>query len=101
MEHSAGEYSFLMATNLESAYHLSLLVHPLLKASGSGSIVFVSSIAGVVALFSGPIYGMTKASLNQLAKNLACEWAKDNIRINSVAPGYISTSLTECSRIRN
>jgi len=62
MEHSAGEYSFLMATNLESAYHLCLLAHPLLKASGSGSIVFVSSIAGVVALFSGPIYGMTKGT---------------------------------------
>ncbi|KAL6641614.1 hypothetical protein ACP70R_019795 [Stipagrostis hirtigluma subsp. patula] len=95
MEHSTEEYSIMMATNLESAYHLTLLAHPLLKASGSGSIVFISSIAGVVALFSGPIYGMTKAALNQLAKNLACEWAKDNIRTNSVAPGYISTSLTE------
>ncbi|KAL6641613.1 hypothetical protein ACP70R_019794 [Stipagrostis hirtigluma subsp. patula] len=95
IEHSADEYSLLMATNLEPAYHLSLLAHPLLKSSGSGSVVFISSIAGVVALFSGPIYGMTKAALNQLAKNLACEWAKDNIRINSVAPGYISTSLTE------
>ncbi|CAL4981039.1 unnamed protein product [Urochloa decumbens] len=95
LEHSVEEYSFVMATNLESAYHLCLLAHPLLKASGSGSIVFVSSIAGVVGLFSGPIYGMTKASLIQLAKNLACEWAKDNIRTNSVAPGYISTSLTE------
>jgi Tropinone reductase 1 len=95
MEHSAAEYSFLMATNLESAYHLCLLAHPVLKASGSGSIVFISSIAGVVGLFSGPIYGMTKASLNQLAKNLACEWSKDNIRTNSVAPGYISTSLTD------
>ncbi|CAM0144704.1 unnamed protein product [Urochloa decumbens] len=95
MEHSTEEYSVLMATNLEYAYHLCLLAHPLLKPSGSGSIVFISSIAGVVALSSGPIYGMTKASLNQLAKNLACEWAKDNIRINSVAPAYISTSLTE------
>ncbi|TVU10221.1 hypothetical protein EJB05_43735, partial [Eragrostis curvula] len=95
MEHSAAEYSLLMATNLDPAYHLSLLAHPLLKASGSGSIVFISSIAGIVALFSGPIYGMTKAALNQLAKNLACEWAKDNIRTNAVAPGYISTSLTE------
>ncbi|WVZ53046.1 hypothetical protein U9M48_004037 [Paspalum notatum var. saurae] len=95
MEHSTEEYSSIMAINLESAYNLCLLAHPLLKASGSGSIVFISSIAGVVALFSGPIYGMTKASLNQLAKNLACEWAKDNIRTNSVAPGYISTSLTE------
>ncbi|CAL4993930.1 unnamed protein product [Urochloa decumbens] len=74
-EHSIEEYSFLMATNLESAYHLCLLAHPLLKASGSGIIVFISSIDGVVALFSGPIYGMTKA------KNLifSDKELKDNI----------------------
>jgi tropinone reductase I len=59
MEHSAEEYLFLIAINIESAYHLRLHAHPLLKASGSGSNV---SIAGVVALFSGPIYGMTKGT---------------------------------------
>lgn len=95
IEYSAEEYSFLMATNLESAYHLCQLAHPLLKASGSGSIVFISSIAGIVALFSGTVYAMTKGAMNQLTKNLACEWAKDNIRANSVAPGYILTSLSE------
>ncbi len=61
-EYSADEYSFLMATNLESAYHLCQLGHPLLKASGSGSIVFISSVAGIVALFSGTIYAMTKGN---------------------------------------
>ncbi|KAF8776428.1 hypothetical protein HU200_003509 [Digitaria exilis] len=101
-EYSADEYSFIMATNLESSYHLCQLTHPLLKASGSasilsgsGSIIFISSIAGVVAIFSGSIYAMTKGAINQLTKNLACEWAKDNIRANSVAPWYIRTTLTE------
>ncbi|XP_047090114.1 tropinone reductase homolog At5g06060-like isoform X3 [Lolium rigidum] len=92
-EYSAEDYSFVMATNLESAYHLCQLAHPLLKASGSGNIVLITSIAGIVALNGGTIYAMTKAAMNQLTKNLACEWAKDNIRINSVAPGYIFTSL--------
>ncbi|XP_044370361.1 tropinone reductase homolog At5g06060 isoform X2 [Triticum aestivum] len=94
-EYSADEYSFIMATNLESAYHLCQLAHPLLKASGVASIVFISSVSGVVAISSGSIYGMTKRAMNQLAKNLACEWAKDNVRINSVAPWYIKTSLVE------
>ncbi|KAM3229505.1 hypothetical protein ACQJBY_060388 [Aegilops geniculata] len=94
-EYSADEYSFIMATNLESAYHLCQLAHPLLKASGVASIVFISSVSGVVAISSGSIYAMTKGAMNQLAKNLACEWAKDNIRINSVAPWYIKTSLVE------
>ncbi|KAM3314243.1 hypothetical protein ACQJBY_033224 [Aegilops geniculata] len=94
-EFSAEDYSFLMATNLESAYHLCQLAHPLLKASGLGSIVFISSVCGLVAVFSGTLYAMTKGAINQLTKNLACEWAKDGIRTNSVAPWYITTSLTE------
>ncbi|KAL6648382.1 hypothetical protein ACP70R_012606 [Stipagrostis hirtigluma subsp. patula] len=94
-EYSADEYSFIVATNLESAYHLCQLAHPLLKESGSGSIVFISSVSGVVAVSSGSIYAMTKGAMNQLTKNLACEWAKDNIRTNSVAPWYIKTSLVE------
>ncbi|OAY81374.1 Tropinone reductase [Ananas comosus] len=95
VEYSAEEYSFLMTTNLESAYHMCQLAHPLLKASGMGSIVFISSVAGVVALNSGTIYAATKGAINQLTKNLACEWAKDNIRTNSVSPWYIKTSLVE------
>ncbi|KAF3339799.1 tropinone reductase [Carex littledalei] len=95
VEYLQEDYSFLMSTNLDSAYHICQLAHPLLKASGSGSIVFISSVAGVLAFPTGSIYAATKAAINQLAKNLACEWAKDNIRANSVAPWYIRTSLTE------
>ena len=50
----------LMATNLESSYHMCQLSHPLLKASGVGNIVFISSVGGLVHLFSGSIYGATK-----------------------------------------
>ncbi|XP_031273987.1 tropinone reductase homolog At5g06060-like [Pistacia vera] len=95
MEYSAEEFSKIMTTNFESAYHLCQLAHPLLKASGSGSIVFISSVAGVVHILTGSIYGATKGAMNQLTKNLACEWAKDNIRANSVAPWYIKTSLVQ------
>ncbi|KAI3751322.1 hypothetical protein L2E82_22390 [Cichorium intybus] len=94
-EYTAEEYSMLMATNLESSYHLCQLAHPLLKASGSGSIVFISSVAGAINISSGSIYGATKGAMNQLAKNLACEWAKDNIRTNSVSPWYTKTPLVE------
>lgn len=50
----------IMATNLESSYNTCQLAHPLLKASGNGSIVFISSVAGLVHLSSGSIYGATK-----------------------------------------
>ncbi|KAI3751323.1 hypothetical protein L2E82_22392 [Cichorium intybus] len=95
LEYTAEEYSFIMATNLESCYHMSQLAHPLLKASGSGSIVFISSVAGSVHVDYTSIYGPTKAAVNQLAKNFACEWAKDNIRANTVAPGCTKTLLLE------
>ncbi|KAF5467346.1 hypothetical protein F2P56_017176 [Juglans regia] len=95
IEYTAEEYSTLMATNFESTYHLCQIAHPLLKASGMGSIVFISSVAGLVSIGSGSIYAASKAAINQLTKNLACEWAKDNIRTNCVAPWYTRTSLVE------
>lgn len=49
-DYSLEEYSSIMRTNVEAPYHLSQLAHPLLKASGNASIVFISSIAGVTAL---------------------------------------------------
>ncbi|XP_072954546.1 noroxomaritidine/norcraugsodine reductase-like isoform X1 [Typha angustifolia] len=90
---TAEEYSYLMATNLESSFHLSQMAHPLLKASGRGSIVFISSIAGLKSFKNMSIYSATKGALNQLTKNLACEWANDSIRTNCIAPGPIATPL--------
>lgn len=95
------EYATIMATNLESSYHLCQLAYPFLKASGYGSLIFMSSVAGVVAVDCGSVYGTTKGAMNQLAKNLACEWAKDNIRTNSVAPWFIRTPLTEVTLSNN
>ncbi|CAI9302752.1 unnamed protein product [Lactuca saligna] len=95
LDYTAEEYSFLMSTNLESCYHMSQLCHPLLKASGVGNIVFISSVAGLVHAFVGSIYSATKGAINQLTKNLACEWATDKIRTNCVAPWFTKTSLVE------
>ncbi|KAL2328786.1 hypothetical protein Fmac_022213 [Flemingia macrophylla] len=92
LDYTEEDFSFVMNTNLQSAFHLSQLAHPLLKASEAASIVFISSINGVVSINIGSaVYSATKGAMNQLTKNLACEWAKDNIRTNSVAPGAIRT----------
>ncbi|XP_021735100.1 tropinone reductase homolog At2g29360-like [Chenopodium quinoa] len=93
-ELTAEDYATTMSTNLESGYHLSQLAYPLLKKSGSGNIIFMSSVAGVVSIGGASLYGATKGAMNQLAKNLACEWGKDNIRVNFVAPWFIRTPLT-------
>ncbi|XP_051142661.1 tropinone reductase-like isoform X2 [Andrographis paniculata] len=91
VDFTAEDYSSVMSTNLEASFHLSQLAHPLVEAAGNSSIVSISSIAGLTHVFVGSIYGASKAAVNQLTKNLACEWAKDNIRVNSVTPGFIDT----------
>ncbi|RRB01058.1 SDR family oxidoreductase [Larkinella rosea] len=95
VDYTTDEFDFLLNTNLRSGYELSKAAYPLLKKSGKGSIVFVSSVSGLTHTSSGSIYGMTKAALHQLTRNLAVEWATDNIRVNTIAPWYVLTPLAE------
>ncbi len=94
-EYSDKELDQLLRTNMISAFSLSRDLYPLLQASGSASIVNISSVAGMTHVRTGSIYGMTKAAMNQLTRNLAGEWATDGIRVNAVAPWYINTALAQ------
>ncbi|KAI3938689.1 hypothetical protein MKW92_018374 [Papaver armeniacum] len=85
----------IMGTNFHSRCHLSKLAHPLLEASGSGSIIFITSVAGVVAAPLVSTYAACNGAIHQITKNLACEWAKDKIRVNNVAPWYVKTWLAD------
>ena len=85
----------LMAANLESAFGMSQLMHPLLRAS-RGSIVNVSSIASrTIVRMSTAAYAMTKGALDSMTDFLAVEWGPDGIRVNAVHPWYIRTRLAE------
>ncbi len=94
-DYSTADYEHILNTNLRSAYELSQAAYPLLKVAGTGGgkIVMVSSVSGLAHTSSGSLYGMTKAAMLQLTRNLAVEWAPDNIRVNAVAPWYIKTPL--------
>lgn len=92
-EYSEEEIQMLFSTNLFSAIDLSRKLLPLLKNSGNSSVINISSVAGLGHLKTGAIYGMTKAALIQLSKNLAVEWAAHKIRVNAIAPWYIDTPL--------
>lgn len=67
------------------------------KQGRGGSIVFTASVAGHRALFpmNATAYNVSKGGVLQLTKTLAAEWARYGIRVNSISPGYMDTSMTQ------
>ena len=65
--------------------------------NAGSSVINIGSVAGgcSVAMKSGVVYAMTKAAMSQLTYNLACEWGRENIRVNCVCPWYIRTPLAD------
>ena len=94
VDYTEDEWRGIFEINLFSAFELSRYAHPLLTRHAVSSIVNVGSVSGVTAVRSGAPYGMTKAALHQLTRNLAVEWAEDGVRVNAVAPWYIRTRRT-------
>jgi len=104
VEYTLEELEFILSTNFKSMFALTQLCHPYLKrntAADDGeqqmpsSIVNIGSVAGVTCMKSGTPYASTKAAMNQVTGNWACEWGKDGIRVNCVTPWYIRTPLAE------
>ncbi len=95
IDYTQDEYEKLFETNLHSTVDFCKLFYPLLKRNEKSSIINISSVAGGTHLRTGSVYGMTKAAIIQLTRNLSVEWAPDGIRVNAVAPWYIQTPLVE------
>ena len=98
VEYDAEEIDHIFRTNLFSAFDMARGCYDLLKTSdvsGGASVVNISSVAGHVHIRSGAPYGMTKAAMNQMTRNLAVEWGSKGIRVNAVSPWYIRTPLAE------
>lgn len=89
------DYDALMAVNLSSVVHLTSLTVPEMAMRGGGSVVLMSSIAGLRGNKSIGTYGMTKAAIAQLARNLAVEWGPRNVRTNALSPGLIRTDFAK------
>jgi NAD(P)-dependent dehydrogenase (short-subunit alcohol dehydrogenase family) len=92
---TAADFEKTMALNLQSAIYLTKLVIPSMRARKDGSIIYLASIAGVRGNKMIGLYGISKAGLIQLARNLAVDLGPDNIRVNSISPGMIDTPFSK------
>jgi NAD(P)-dependent dehydrogenase (short-subunit alcohol dehydrogenase family) len=84
-----------MELNLNAAIYLTQLVLPQMKAQKDGAIIYLASIAGVRGNKNLGLYGISKAGLIEMARNLAVEFGPDNIRVNTISPGMINTPFSE------
>lgn len=100
-----GRKEFEMATfreiidiNLNGVMSFCTASHSLLKESEAGSVVIIGSTSSFIATPGQPAYSSSKGALVTMTKSLAEAWARDGIRVNGVAPGFVATKLTARSR---
>jgi 2-deoxy-D-gluconate 3-dehydrogenase len=97
-EYTLAEYHEVMNTNLTSAFQCSQLAYPEMKKAGGGKIINIGSMMSIFgASFTTP-YAASKGGIVQMSRAMACAWAKDNIQVNSILPGWIDTELTRGAR---
>lgn len=91
-------FDAIMATNLRGVWLVSTEVARHWKAQGQGGIIVnIASIQGERVMPGVAAYSASKAAVVHLTKSLALEWARHGIRVNAIAPGYISTEMTEAA----
>ena len=94
LDYGEDQWRGIFEINLFSAFELCRAAHPQLARHATSSIVNIGSVSGITHVRSGAPYGMSKAALHQMTRNLAVEWAEDGVRVNCVAPWYIRTRRT-------
>jgi 2-deoxy-D-gluconate 3-dehydrogenase len=95
---SVEEWQAVLDVNLNGPFFCAQAVYPAMKAQGGGKIITIGSMTSIFGVPFAPAYSATKGGVVQLTRSLATAWAKDNIQVNCVLPGWIDTDLTRQAR---
>jgi 2-deoxy-D-gluconate 3-dehydrogenase len=92
------EWRLVMDTNLTGAFVCAQAAYPHMKRTGGGKIINIGSMMSIFASSFAAPYAASKGGIVQMARALAVAWAKDNIQVNCILPGWIDTDLTKSAR---
>ena len=97
-EYTLDEWRRVMDSNLTSAFVCSQAAYPQMLKHGGGKIINIGSMMSIFGASFTTAYAASKGGMVQMTRAMACAWAKDNIQINAVLPGWIDTELTRGAR---
>lgn len=92
---STADFERVMRVNTVAPFLLSRLAYPHLKEAGGGTIINIGSFFDKLGVANNVAYAASKAAVGAITRCLAVEWARDNIRVINIAPGYIETDLNK------
>jgi 2-deoxy-D-gluconate 3-dehydrogenase len=95
---SLDEWRQVIDTNLTGPYLCSHAAYPSMRAAGGGKIINIGSMLSIFGTGYAPAYAASKGGIVQFTKACASAWAKDNIQVNAILPGWIDTDLTRQAR---
>lgn len=95
LDSDGAAFDKIMSVNVKAPFEFAKMCYPSMKSRGNGSIINISSIAGITPDPGLGLYSVSKASLNMLTKVLAKEWGVDGIRVNAICPGLIKTKFSQ------
>jgi 2-deoxy-D-gluconate 3-dehydrogenase len=95
---TAEDWHLVMNTNLTSAFFCSQAAYPHMVKAGGGKMINIGSMMSIFGASYAAPYATSKGGIVQMTRSMAVAWAKDNIQVNAILPGWIDTDLTRKAR---
>ena len=98
--YTLADWRKVIDVNLTGAFLCAQAVYPHMLKAGGGKIINTGSMLSIFGLPHTVAYGASKGGIVQMGRSLAAAWAKDNIQVNAILPGWIDTELTRAARLQ-